>query len=148
MIIYYVCRLPGHDGGGLWPPWISSHYSVRTSQHLLDPYTLAHVRYRHSLDISTYLHIYISTYLQTSHGALSFAAALLLGLDPGLGLLLTAAAAVVFEMGENSALVVETFRQNSGASAEYEGDRWVVAIIPQYGLLNTKYHSVSAARST
>ena len=65
----------------------------------------------------------ISKYLSASHGALSFAAALVLGLDPGLGLLLTAAAAVVFEMAENSALVVETFRQNSGASAEYEGDR-------------------------
>ena len=53
LIIYYLCRLPGHDRGGLWPPWISSHYSVRTSQHLLDPYTLAHVRYSHGLDIST-----------------------------------------------------------------------------------------------
>ena len=48
LIIYYLCRLPGHDRGGLWPPWISSHYSVRTSQHLLDPYTLAHVRYSHT----------------------------------------------------------------------------------------------------
>ena len=70
----------------------------------------------------------------------------MLGLEPGLGLLLTAAAAVVFEMAENSALVVETFRQNSGASAEYEGDRWGGG--HNSAVLSTKYDSVSAARST
>lgn len=29
--------------GGLWPIWIAEHYSDRTSQHPLDPYSFAHV---------------------------------------------------------------------------------------------------------
>ena len=42
-VLWTFLKLPGHDEGGLFPVYIQEHYSERTSQHLLDPYSFAHV---------------------------------------------------------------------------------------------------------
>ena len=55
--LWTVLKLPGHDEGGLWPIFVPEHYSEKTSQHLLDPYSFAHV----------------------SHGAIGFIVAFLTG---------------------------------------------------------------------
>ena len=31
-MISAVYKLPGHDGGGLWPIYVNEHYSLQTSQ--------------------------------------------------------------------------------------------------------------------
>ena len=31
-MISAVYKLPGHDGGGLWPIYVTEHYSLQTSQ--------------------------------------------------------------------------------------------------------------------
>ena len=31
-MISAVYKLPGHDGGGLWPIYVKEHYSLQTSQ--------------------------------------------------------------------------------------------------------------------
>ena len=56
-VLSVIYKLPGHDGGGIWPLYIPEHYSDRTSAHLADPYSIAHV----------------------SHGALGFLLAFLTG---------------------------------------------------------------------
>ena len=46
----------------------------------------------------------------------------LLGIDPGLGFLMTTFSAVLWELVENSEFVINLFRENSGPSENYRGD--------------------------
>ena len=93
-------KLPGHDGGGLWPVWVSEHYSLQTSQNPLDPYSISHV----------------------THGALGYILVSLLGLEPGMGFLLTMLTGLLWEVGENTDFVINLFRETSGPSEDYRGD--------------------------
>ena len=93
-------KLPGHDGGGLWPVYVWEHYSLMTSQNPLDPYSISHV----------------------THGALGFLLVFLSGLEPGLGFLLTMLTGVMWEVAENTEFVINLFRETSGPSEEYRGD--------------------------
>ena len=36
-MITMVYKLPGHEGGGLWPLYVKEHYSLQTSQNPFDP---------------------------------------------------------------------------------------------------------------
>jgi len=93
-------KLPGHDGGGLWPLYVSEHYSLQTSQNPLDPYSISHV----------------------THGALGFIVVFLMDLEPGLGFLLTMVTGLLWEVGENTDFVINLFRETSGPSEDYRGD--------------------------
>ena len=42
-MITMVYKLPGHEGGGLWPLYVKEHYSLQTSQNPFDPYSISHV---------------------------------------------------------------------------------------------------------
>ena len=93
-------KLPGHDGGGVWPVYVTEHYSLQTSQNPLDPYSISHV----------------------THGALGFIIVFLCDLEPGLGFLLTTVTGVLWEVGENTDFVINLFRETSGPSEDYRGD--------------------------
>ena len=93
-------KLPGHDGGGLWPLYVVEHYSLMTSQNPLDPYSISHV----------------------THGALGYIIVFLTGLEPGMGFLLTMLTGLLWEVAENTDFVINLFRETSGPSEEYRGD--------------------------
>ena len=99
-VLKMFLKVPGHEENGYSPVYIPEHYSERTSQHLLDPYSYAHI----------------------SHGAIGFIFTFLTGLDPGFGFLITVLSAVLWEFGENTDYIINIFRQNSGPSEQYKGD--------------------------
>ena len=82
-------------------PWfVKSHSSVQTSQNLFDPYRISHA----------------------SHGVIGYLAASWFGLDLGGGLIVAIVSASLWEMLENTNLIINQFRENSGTSESYEGD--------------------------
>ena len=95
-----LAPLPGHEGGTLWPIFVKEHYSIDTSQKLLDPYSISHV----------------------NHGMLGFLIMSYLGADLGIGFIITLGSAVLWEILENTKFVIDLFRENSGPSEEYRGD--------------------------
>ena len=99
-IIGAVYPLPGHDTGGMWPLYVVEHASSHTSQNLLDPYSFAHA----------------------THGVIGYLATIPLGLGPGDGLILTLVTALLWEMLENTNLIIQLFRDHSGPSETYVGD--------------------------
>ena len=99
-IVNAVHLLPGHEKGGLWPIYVKSHSSVQTSQNLFDPYSISHA----------------------SHGVIGYLAASWFGLDLGGGLIVAIVSASLWEMLENTNLIINQFRENSGTSESYEGD--------------------------
>jgi hypothetical protein len=99
-IIGTVYPLPGHDTGGVWPLYVTEHASEATSQNLLDPYSFAHA----------------------THGVIGYLATIPLGLGPGDGLILTLVTALLWEMLENTNLIIQLFRDHSGPSEFYVGD--------------------------
>ena len=42
-VLSEMYKLPGHDQGVVWPLYVNEHFSVRTSVHPFDPYSIAHV---------------------------------------------------------------------------------------------------------
>jgi hypothetical protein len=99
-IVGSVYPLPGHDTGGLWPIYVTEHASEATSQNLLDPYSFAHA----------------------THGVIGYLAAFFFGLGAGDGLILTLVTALLWEMLENTNLIIQLFRDHSGPSEYYAGD--------------------------
>ena len=102
-----LAPLPGNSGGGFWPIYVKEHYSLKTSQNLLDPYSFSHV----------------------NHGVLGFLLANLLGADLGVSFVLTIASALLWEILENTKFVIDLFRENSGPSEYYRGiarSMWLV----------------------
>ena len=92
---------PGHEDSKFWPVFIPEHYGRRNSQHLLDPYSFVHF----------------------GHGILSF----YLFDDPreedaeflvNRALIKTLFAALAFEMIENTEMLIDLFRENSGTSSK------------------------------
>ena len=105
-VVNAVYPLPGNTNGGLWPLYVADHASPQTSQNLLDPYSFHHA----------------------SHGVLIYILGSWAGVDLGGGLVMSLVSAMLWEMLENTNLVILLFRENSGTSQEYAGDSRVNVI--------------------
>ena len=68
---------------------MKEHYSLKTSQNLLDPYSFSHV----------------------NHGVHGFLLANLLGADLGVSFVLTIASALLWEILENTKFVIDLFKR-------------------------------------
>ena len=53
---------------------------------------------------------------------MGFMASFLVGLDPAVGFIITIVSAIAFELVENTELIINLFRENSGPSEKYKGD--------------------------
>jgi len=99
-IVNAIYPLPGHEKGGIWPIYVKEHYSTQTSQNLLDPYSFTHA----------------------THGVIGYILASWIHIDLAGGLVFSLMSAMLWEMLENTNLVITLFRENSGTSENYRGD--------------------------
>ena len=91
--------LPGSaPGGSWWPPVVVRPGGVNKAP--LDPYSVSHV----------------------NHGVLGFLATWLLGLDREAGLTFTVITAGIFEIVENTQVIINKFRESGGPNELYAGD--------------------------
>ena len=99
-IVNAIYPLPGHEKGGFWPIYVKEHYSHQTSQNLLDPYSFTHA----------------------IHGVIGYIISSWMHIDLAGGLIFSFMSAMLWEMLENTNLIITLFRENSGASENYRGD--------------------------
>lgn len=92
---------PGHADSRFWPLYVEEHFGPRNSQHLLDPYSFVH--FGHGI-VSFYLFDDPRRNEQENF------------MNPGL--IKTLFAALSFEMLENTEMLIDLFRENSGTSGK------------------------------
>ena len=93
--------LPGSAAGGSWwPPMVLRHDTGLVNKAPLDPYSVNHV----------------------NHGVLGFLATWLLGLRMEAGLTFTVLTAEMFEIVENTQIIIKKFRESGGPNGLYAGD--------------------------
>ena len=91
--------LPGSaPGGSWWPPVVVRPGGVNKAP--LDPYSVSHV----------------------NHGVIGFLATWLLGLHREAGLTFTVITAGIFEIVENTQVIINKFRESGGPNELYAGD--------------------------
>lgn len=110
--------LPGHKDSQYWPLFVSDFYGERCSQHLFDPYSFVHfghgiVSYHIFGQLDSYQETTITTTFHKGSKA-KHRAALVAKTSSNFGLIATLFYATAAEKVENSQLIIELFRNNTG----------------------------------